>query len=172
MKLAIIKIKDFGTIKLELFPNIAPISVENFENLANSLYYDNCVFHRIIADFMIQAGGYMISDGSLNELKEVKSIKGEFKKNGIDNPLKHELGVISMARTNVPDSATGQFFICSSTNPWLDGEYAAFGKTIDDLSNNIVLKISQCPTGSLGQGFDDFPYEPIYIESIRVVDNE
>ena len=156
-------------INIELYKEIAPKSVENFMKLVKSGYYNNTVFHRIINGFMIQTGGYKIEDNTLYELGEVESIPGEFSSNGFKNDLKHELGVISMARTSDPNSATSQFFICAATCPWLDGEYAAFGKTIDEESKQVVLEVSQMPTGNLGGGFTDFPYELIGIKTINLL---
>jgi peptidyl-prolyl cis-trans isomerase B (cyclophilin B) len=95
------------------------------------------------------------------------SIKGEFASNGVENNLKHELGVISMARTSDPNSATGQFFICAANTPHLDGNYAAFGKAVDAESEKVVLDISKVDTGNIGYGFTDFPLTPVVIKSIR-----
>lgn len=155
-------------INLELYSNIAPISVANFVELAKEGYYKETIFHRIIENFMIQGGGYIVKDNTLCEAAELTPIKGEFKSNGIENNIHHELGVISMARTNVKDSATSQFFICSADAPWLDGEYAAFGKTTDEESNKVVLEISKMPKGVLSPAFADFPYEIISIVDILI----
>lgn len=121
---AIIDIKDYGTIELELYPDIAPVTVENFVNLAESGFYDGLTFHRIMYGFMMQGGdpegtGFGGSD---------HTIKGEFASNGFDNPLSHKRGVISMARANNPDSASSQFFIIHQDSDFLDGNYAAFGQ--------------------------------------------
>lgn len=118
-----ISIKDYGKIQLELDPNVAPITVENFLKLVNNKFYDGLTFHRIIPGFMIQ-GGDPNGDGTGGS---PDTIKGEFASNGVNNPLKHERGVISMARTMEPDSASSQFFIMHEVSPHLDGEYAAFG---------------------------------------------
>ena len=119
-------------IRLCLDPNYAPKSVANFVKLVENHYYDGTIFHRIIKDFMIQTGGYAITDNVLNEMEEVPAIEGEFASNGHpENTLSHELGVISMARTSDKNSATSQFFICAATCTWLDGEYAAFGYCMD-----------------------------------------
>jgi peptidyl-prolyl cis-trans isomerase B (cyclophilin B) len=117
---------------------------------------------------MIQGGGYIVKDNTLMEAPELTPIKGEFKSNGVENNLKHELGVISMARTNIKDSATSQFFVCSANTPWLDGEYAAFGKTTDEESKKVVVEISKMPKGMLSPAFQDFPYELIYIEEVLI----
>jgi peptidyl-prolyl cis-trans isomerase B (cyclophilin B) len=131
-------------------------------------YFDGTVFHRIIDNFMIQTGGYKVEDNTLMELPKTESIEGEFASNGHpENDLKHELGVISMARTSDPNSATGQFFICAASTPHLDGNYAAFGKTVDVESENIVLDLSKVETGNIGYGFTDFPLTPVVIKSIR-----
>ena len=134
-----LEIKDYGKITLELYPNEAPITVENFVNYVEDGFYDGLTFHRIIEDFMIQGGdptGTGTGDSSL------KKIKGEFSANGVDNDLKFERGVIGMARTDAPDSASSQFFIMHKTTPSLDGAYAAFGKVIDGM--DIVDAIATC----------------------------
>lgn len=159
------------TIEVCLESKYAPKSVENFVNLVKSNYYNGTIFHRIIENFMIQTGGYNIVENTLCELPEIPSIVGEFASNGHpENTLKHELGVISMARTGVKDSATSQFFICAADCPWLDGEYAAFGKVVDEASKEVVLEVSRVETGNLGGGFTDFPYDLIGIESIVLLD--
>ncbi|MBR6954736.1 MAG: peptidylprolyl isomerase [Clostridia bacterium] len=116
-----IEIENWGTIYAELYPEIAPISVENFLSLVDRGFYDGLTFHRIISGFMIQGGW-----GS----EDLPTIKGEFSANGVENPLLHERGVLSMARTSVMDSATSQFFIMHETSPHLDGQYAAFGRVL------------------------------------------
>ena len=122
-KIAVIKVKDYGEIKIKLFPEQAAKSVENFTGLADMDYYDELIFHRIIENFMIQGGW-----GELLGKPAAKTIKGEFSANGVENPLKHTRGVISMARTAVNDSASSQFFICQEDCEWLDGKYASFGR--------------------------------------------
>ena len=124
---ATISIKDFGDVEVELYPNIAPNTVNNFISLANDGFYDGTTFHRVIKDFMIQGGD---PDGN-GTGGPGYSIKGEFTNNGFQNDLAHTEGVISMARSSLPDSAGSQFFIMTSTSPHLDGEYAAFGKVTD-----------------------------------------
>ena len=168
MKNPVIKIilEDERTITAELYPETAPISVANFINLVKQGFYNGLIFHRVIENFMIQAGGYYINEFTLEEAPECESIKGEFAQNGVENPLKHELGVLSMARTSDPNSASGQFFICSATTPHLDGAYAAFGKVIDEESLKVVLEISRTETINIGYGFSDFPAEPITIKTI------
>ncbi len=160
-------------ISLCLETKYAPITVENFINLVKEHYFDGTIFHRIIDNFMIQTGGYMVKDNYLMEMEERNCIEGEFANNGHpENTLKHELGVISMARTNIKNSATTQFFICAADCHWLDGEYAAFGKTINQESNDIVVKISKIETGVLSQAFTDFPKELIGIKTIILVGEE
>ena len=130
-------IKNFGSIKLELFPSVAPITVENFLKLVSEGFYDGLIFHRVIAGFMIQ-GGDPTGTGCGGS-KE--NIKGEFLVNGVRNTISHERGVISMARSQNYNSASSQFFICHADAKFLDGQYAAFGKvvsgmeTVDEIAN-------------------------------------
>lgn len=144
-----IEIIGYGTIKAELYGKTAPISVENFVNLAQSGFYDGLTFHRIIAGFMMQ-GGAASSDSTA-----ASPIKGEFTENGVTNNLLHKRGVLSMARTNDPDSATSQFFIMHQDYPSLDGKYAAFGMVIEgmDVVDNICA--SARPYNSNGMIADD-----------------
>ena len=144
-------------IKAELYPEIAPNTVNNFISLVSKNFYDGIIFHRVINGFMIQGGdpegtgmggpGY--------------SIAGEFAQNGFINDLKHTPGVLSMARSMMPDSAGSQFFIMHKTSPHLDGAYAAFGKVIEGLEN--VNKIAECRTD-----YSDRPMEPQVIKSMTV----
>ncbi|MCD7840035.1 MAG: peptidylprolyl isomerase [Erysipelotrichaceae bacterium] len=142
----------------ELYPDIAPITVNNFVNLINDHFYDGLIFHRVIAGFMIQGGGY---DRNHHE-KICPSIKGEFASNGVVNDLKHTRGVISMARTMVKDSASSQFFIMHADAPHLDGEYAAFGKIIEGLE--VIDEIANTPTG-----FQDVPLNDQVIKTMRLL---
>ena len=159
------------TINLCLETKYAPKTVEHFVELVKENKLDGAIFHRVIANFMIQTGGYIVEDMTLKEIDNVSTVEGEFASNGHhENTLHHELGVISMARTNVKNSATSQFFICAADCPWLDGEYAAFGKTIDEESNQAVLEISKMKTGYLSDAFADFPTELIGIETIKLLD--
>lgn len=145
------------TIRLELYPEIAPITVENFLDLVNKGFYNGLTFHRIIPGFMIQGG-----DPSGNGTGGPGySIKGEFKSNGINNTMKHERGVISMARAFDPNSAGSQFFIMHKDAPHLDGEYAAFGKVIDGLET--VDEIASVETG-----FQDAPVKKVVMEKVEV----
>ncbi|MFW5780390.1 MAG: peptidylprolyl isomerase [Bacillota bacterium] len=165
---------DDRKIRLELYPEDAPVTVANFLELVDNGYYSNTVFHRIISDFMIQAG-MLEYDESLKYKPTQDNIVGEFDNNGHPNPIKHELGVISMARARDMDSASAQFFICSATASHLDGDYAAFGKTIDDESNQVVLQLSYYPTETFS-GMDDFPLTPngdyVIIRTIERLEDE
>ncbi len=124
-----IVIRDYGTVTVELYQNMAPITVENFIDLAESGFYDGLTFHRIIEGFMMQ-GGDPKGDGTGGS---AQTITGEFSSNGYENPLSHKRGVISMARTNDPDSASSQFFIMHADSPHLDGDYAAFGEVVSGM---------------------------------------
>ena len=155
--LVIIDVKDYGKIVVELYPEIAPETVANFKKLVSEKFYDGLVFHRIMSDFMIQGGGY---DTNHRE-KDAASIKGEFTSNGFQNDLKHTRGVISMARTSVPDSASSQFFIMHKDSPHLDGEYAAFGMTVYGL--DVVDRIASVKTNST----TNWPTQDVVIKSIR-----
>ena len=136
MKYVRIEMEDGGVMRGELYPEIAPETVANFEKLVNDGFYDGLIFHRVIPGFMIQ-GGCPKGNGTGGP---GWTIKGEFTKNGCENNLKHERGVMSMARTPFPNSAGSQFFIMVSDSPFLDGEYAAFGKIIEgmDVADAIV----------------------------------
>lgn len=157
MKKVIIEMENGGIMKGELYEDVAPISVENFEKLANEKFYDGLTFHRVIPGFMIQGGcpegtgmggpGY--------------TIKGEFAQNGVKNDLKHTTGVLSMARAMDPDSAGSQFFIMVADAPHLDGGYAAFGKITEGMEE--AQKIVSVPTD-----YADKPIEDVVIKSIRV----
>ena len=115
---------EYGKMEIELFPEVAPITVENFLGLVDRGFYDGIIFHRVIYGFMIQGG----DPNGIGTGGSGKQIKGEFKMNGVDNPLNHTRGVISMARSMMNDSASSQFFIMHKDSPHLDGSYAAFGK--------------------------------------------
>lgn len=138
---ATIKIKDYGNIKLELDRDTAPITVDNFVKLSKEGFYDNLTFHRIIDGFMIQGGDpNKNGTGGSN-----KTIKGEFKNNGVNNKISHTRGVISMARSSDNNSASSQFFIMQKDNTYLDGEYAAFGKVTSgiEIVDKIVNDVSK-----------------------------
>ena len=152
-----IQMKDGGVMKAELYPEIAPITVKNFIDLAAKGFYNGLIFHRVIPGFMIQGGdpegtgmggpGY--------------TIKGEFSANGVRNDLKHTRGVLSMARAYDPNSAGSQFFIMHENSPHLDGQYAAFGKVIEGIE--VVDKIASAKTD-----YNDRPYEDQVIEFMTV----
>ncbi len=153
----VIKLQKGGEMRGELYPEIAPQSVGNFVALANSGFYDGLTFHRCILDFMIQGGcPYGTGTGGPGY-----QIKGEFRQNGVDNPLKHTYGVLSMARSMMKDSAGSQFFIMISDSPHLDGAYAAFGKVLEgmELADEIAEEKAVNPNA------------PQVIESIRVETN-
>ncbi len=144
-------------IKAELYPDVAPISVNNFISLINAKFYDGLIFHRVIKGFMIQGGdpegtgmggpGY--------------SIRGEFLQNGFENRLEHTAGVLSMARSMHPDSAGSQFFIMHKTSPHLDGAYAAFGKVIEGM--DVVNRIAETATN-----YEDRPLEDQVMQTVTV----
>ena len=170
MKKAVIELKNGKNIKLELDEINAPISVENFIKYANAGFYDGTIFHRVIPNFMIQGGGFTDDDPGIKEKPALyPPIKGEFLSNGVKNPIKHKKGVISMARTMVNNSATSQFFICSADCAFLDGQYASFGKVVDDDDINEVVKISEVKTHSW-RYFDDIPDDAVVIKTIKILD--
>lgn len=152
-----IEMKNGKFIKIELYPDIAPNTVNNFISLVERGFYDDTIFHRVIPGFMIQGGdpegtgmggpGY--------------SIKGEFSSNNFKNDLRHEKGVISMARTMAPDSAGSQFFIMSNNAPHLDGQYAAFGKVIEGIEE-VDQIVSQ------KRDYNDKPYEDQIMKNVTV----
>ena len=152
-----IEMESGDIMKLELYPAVAPNTVKNFISLANKGYYNGLIFHRVIEGFMIQ-GGCPEGTGTGGP---GYSIKGEFSQNGFKNDLKHEAGVISMARSMMPNSAGSQFFIMHKDAPHLDGAYAAFGKITEGM--DVVNKIATVPTN-----FNDKPLEPQQIKSITV----
>ena len=133
--LVTIEMEDGGVMRGELYPEIAPNTVNNFIELANSGYYDGLIFHRVIPGFMIQGG---CPEGT-GRGGPGYSIKGEFTQNGFKNELKHTLGVLSMARTMIPDSAGSQFFIMVADAPHLDGQYAAFGKITENAEKAVDI---------------------------------
>ena len=138
-------------INLELYPDVAPITVKNFVDLCKAHFYDGLCFHRVIDKFMIQGGGYVFDSRKGLVERRAKEIKGEFRSNGVNNPLRHDKGVISMARTPVPDSASSQFFICVADTHFLDGEYAAFGRCADEDSVATAVKFGKVQTGWVSQ---------------------
>ena len=159
-----IVVRDFGEITAELYPDKAPKTVENFLGLVKSGFYSGLIFHRVISGFMIQGGGYNEAFGET----DAPAIKGEFAANGFpQNDLKHTRGVLSMARTNNPNSASSQFFIMHQNAPYLDRQYAGFGAVIEGIE--VVDKIAAVPTGRMGW-FDDVPRVPVIIEKMEVIE--
>ena len=126
---AVITVKDYGEIRVQLAPEAAPITVDNFVSLAEAGFYDGLTFHRIISGFMIQGGDPLGTGTGGSD----KTIQGEFRENGIENPISHKRGTISMARSRDMDSASSQFFICHEDSPHLDGAYAGFGQVISGM---------------------------------------
>lgn len=160
---ATITLESGDEISLELYPKVAPKTVDNFVELAEDGFYDGLIFHRVIEDFMIQGGGY---DENLKEQK-ASTIEGEFSSNGFDNPLHHTRGVISMARSQQYNSASSQFFIVQEDSTYLDGQYAAFGMVTDGM--DVVDDIASERTGSVtSSGMENVPVTPIVIESITI----
>lgn len=158
-----ITVRDYGVIKLELDADEAPITVTNFVNLANAGFYDGLTFHRIIDGFMLQGGdptgtGYGGSE---------KTIKGEFSQNGVENNISHVDGVISMARSQDPDSASSQFFITVADAKYLDSAYAAFGHVTE--GQDIAKQIAKDAVPIDANGMIDPEEQPV-IESIRIID--
>ena len=142
---------------VELYEDIAPITVKNFLKLVDENFYENIIFHRVIKDFMCQAGGYYIENNKYLKDRHAESIVGEFEANGYKNDLKHELGVISMARTNELNSASSQFFLCVDNCHHLNKQYAGFGKITDEESLKVLRELNCCPTGMLSPSLTDFP---------------
>ena len=157
--MVVIEMENGKKIKIELYPEIAPISCENFEKLVKQGFYDGLIFHRVIPGFMIQ-GGCPRGNGTGGPGYQ---IKGEFAANGVANDLKHTRGVLSMARAMDPDSAGSQFFVMVADAPHLDGQYAAFGKVIEgmDAADNIV---------SVKTDWHDCPREKQVIKTITIVE--
>lgn len=148
-----------GEIELELYPEAAPETVANFKSLVEEGFYDGLTFHRIIKGFMIQ-GGDPLGNGMGGS---GKCVKGEFAMNGFDNPIKHTRGVISMARSQMPNSASSQFFIMHADAPHLDGSYAAFGRVTKGME--IVDEIAETPVGWDGQS----PRVTPVMESVKLI---
>ena len=153
-----IEMEDGGIIKVELDYENAPITAKNFETLASEGFYDGLIFHRVIAGFMIQ-GGDPTGTG-MGGAK--KNIKGEFSANGVNNPISHKRGVISMARSQKFDSASSQFFICHADATFLDGQYAAFGHVTEGM--DVVDRIASVKTD-----FSDRPREEMKMKKVTVI---
>lgn len=158
-----IDIQDYGTITVELDGDAAPITVQNFMDLANDGFYDDLTFHRIIAGFMMQGGD---PNGNGTGGSE-NTIKGEFSSNGVENTLSHTRGAISMARSQNPDSASSQFFICHADSAFLDGQYACFGYVTEGM--DVVDAVCEAAQPTDGNGTIPADQQPV-ITAIRVID--
>ena len=160
--IATITMENGGKIVCELYPEKAPQSVRNFISLANKGFYNGLIFHRVISGFMIQGG---CPDGT-GMGGPGYSIKGEFSQNGFKNDLKHTEGVLSMARSMMPDSAGSQFFIMHKNSPHLDGSYAAFGKIIEGM--DVVNKIAETATDYNDRPLEDQRMKTVTVETFGV----
>ena len=159
-----IVVKGYGTMVAELYPEMAPKTVANFLKLAYEKFFDGLIFHRVIRGFMLQGGGYY---EDMSE-SDTPAIRGEFRANGFpQNTLKHTRGVLSMARTMDPNSASSQFFVMHKDAPHLDGQYAAFGKVIE--GDEVIDKIANVQTGNYGFYMQDVPKTPVVIETIEEI---
>ena len=161
MKKVTIEMENGGIMTGELYPDVAPITVANFEELANSGFYDGLIFHRVIPDFMIQ-GGDPLGNGTGGSEKK---IPGEFASNGFKNTLKHTRGVMSMARSMMPNSASSQFFIMVADAPHLNGEYAAFGKILEgmEVADDIVWQTAN----SMNKPLHDQVMNSVRVEDVE-----
>ena len=159
-----ITVRDFGTMTAELYSDKAPNTVKNFLSLIEKDFFSGMIFHRVIRGFMIQGGGF---DEGFKQ-KKADAIKGEFIANGfIQNDLRHTRGVLSMARTSDPDSASSQFFVMHADAPHLDGQYAGFGKLTDGF--DVLDKIATTKTGAISFYVQDVPKETVEIETIELI---
>ena len=161
-----IVVKNYGTMVAELYPEMAPLTVANFLKLANEKFFDGLIFHRVIAGFMLQGGGYRedMSD------TDAPAIRGEFRANGFaQNTLKHTRGVLSMARTMIPDSASSQIFIMHEDSPHLDGQYAGFGKVIE--GEEVIDAIANVRTTTKMMYYQDWPVDDVVIESMELLED-
>ena len=157
-------IKNYGEITAELYPEKAPATVQNFLDLVENGFFSGLIFHRVIKGFMIQGGGFDLEF----KQKKADAIKGEFIANGfMSNDLRHKRGVLSMARTSDPNSASSQFFIMHQDAPHLDAQYAGFGMVVEGI--DVVDKIANTKTGSMGW-YDDVPKIPVVIEKVEIVE--
>ena len=157
-----ITMEDGSIMKAELYPDIAPNTVNNFISLIQKNFYNGLIFHRVIKGFMLQGGD---PEGS-GMGGPGYSIKGEFSRNGFKNDLKHTPGVLSMARSMMPNSAGSQFFIMHQTSPHLDGEYAAFGKVIEGM--DVVNRIAECKTNYNDRPLEDQVMKTVTVETFGV----
>lgn len=159
-----ITVRDFGEMTAELYPEKAPKTVENFLALIENNFFSGLIFHRVIKGFMIQGGGF----NEAFEQQEAEAIHGEFLANGfMPNDLRHTRGVLSMARTSDPNSASSQFFVMHKDAPHLDAQYAGFGKLTDGF--DVLDQIASVPTGRMGW-YDDVPRTPVVIDKIEVIE--
>ena len=159
--MVIIEMENGDVMKIELCPEQAPITCKNFEKLVSEGFYDGLIFHRVIAGFMVQ-GGDPTGTGMGGS---PETIKGEFASNGVKNTLSHKRGVISMARTQIPNSASSQFFICHADATFLDGQYAAFGAVVEGIEG--VDHIASSKTD-----FRDKPYEDQVMKAVYFVEKD
>lgn len=155
--MVVIEMENGSEIKLELYPEKAPITVENFLKLVKEGFYDGLIFHRVISGFVIQGGDPMGTGAGGSEEK----IKGEFLANGVPNDIKHERGVISMARSRANDSASSQFFIMHRDAPHLDGNYAAFGRVVEGIE--AVDEIAEVQTDFSNRPLKDVRMKRVYV---------
>ena len=158
-----ITVRDYGTITLELYPDVAPLTVDNFVKLCNEGFYDGLTFHRVMYGFMIQGGDPQGNGTGGSD----ETIKGEFAANGVKNELSHKRGVISMARAKSPDSASSQFFIVHQDSEFLDGSYAAFGAVTEGIE--VVDAICENTPVIDNNGTVPSEYQPV-IESIKIIE--
>ena len=156
-----IEMEDGGIIKVKLMPETAPITVKNFEKLVSEGFYNGLIFHRVIGGFMIQGGDPTGTGMGGSDEK----IKGEFAMNGVKNDLSHKRGVISMARSQMPNSASSQFFICHADSTFLDGQYAAFGYVTEGM--DVVDRIATTDTD-----FRDKPVHDIVMKEVTLIPDE
>lgn len=158
----LIKVKEYGDIKVELDADVAPITVNNFVKLVNNHFYDGLTFHRIIDNFMIQGGN------GATQGRVANTIKGEFSSNGVENNIKHVRGTISMARSSIKDSASSQFFIMTADKSHLDGEYAAFGHVTEGMEVVDAITKAVAPKALDNNGTIASNDQPV-IETIEVI---
>ena len=161
-----IVVKGHGTMIAELYPEVAPKTVENFVKLVKEGFYSGMIFHRVIPGFMIQGGGFTEE----YEQKKADAIRGEFRANGFaQNTLKHTRGVLSMARTNDPNSASSQIFVMHAEAPYLDGQYAGFGKVIE--GDEVIDSVANVRTTTKMMYYQDWPVEDVVIESMEMLED-
>ncbi len=165
-----IELKNGKIMNLNIDEEKAPISAANFLKYVDDGFYKGLCFHRVISGFMIQGGGFIDDEPGIKEKPATyPPIKGEFSSNGVNNNIHHAKGVISMARTFMPNSATSQFFICVADCSYLDGQYAAFGYLADEESVKVAVEISEVSTHNW-RGYGDIPKDPVVIKSIKRIE--